>query len=486
MLIKKLQSKKIVILGFGKEGIDTYLALRKLFPGKVLAIADKKTIGEFDKKTQSIFKKDKKLKLYLGNNYLAKVGPIRNGVSNGVKDYDLIIKTPGISPRALGGFGTKSPSALTSQTEIFFDNFPGLIIGITGTKGKGTTSSLIYEILKKAGLPVYLGGNIGSPVFQQLLALRLAPTFAPTNVGASAGKQGENFIFIYELSSHQLQGLKKSPHIAVFLNIMPDHLDYYCNFQEYQKAKANITLHQTKNDFLIYNSSDQKVKAIALKSKAQKIPFNLNKKISLLKIIKPKDISLKGDFNLLNIMAAVETAKIFQIKPSIIKQAVKEFKGLLHRLEFAGKHRGIEFYNNSMATIPETTILDLKTFNGKAISLIVGGSDKGSDYTNLAKEILKTSVKNLVVLGQGTGEKILDLIQKTKVARLPREFRVKSMREAVKVCYEKTPKNGVCLLSPGSASFNIFKDYQDRGDQFKKAVRSFASLRMTKLYVKNS
>ncbi len=443
-MLEELANKKILILGFGKEGIDNYLALRKLFPQKVLGIADRKRIKNYELRIRNLLTKDKKLKLHLGESYLDKIG-----------DYDLIIKTPGISPKALGAFG-----AFTSQTEIFFDNFPGKIIGVTGTKGKGTTSTLIYQILKKAGLKVFFGGNIGKPVFQRLLALRLAPL-----------AQGENSIFIYELSSHQLQGLKKSPHIAVFLNLFSDHLDYYCNFQEYQKAKANITTLQTKNDFLIYNSSDKRVKTIALKSKAQKISFSLSKKSSLFKIIKPKDINLKGDFNLLNIMAAVETAKIFQIKPSIIRQAVKEFKGLPHRLEFVGKHKGIEFYNNSMATIPETTILDLKTFNGKPITLIVGGSDKGSDYTNLTKEILKTSVKNLVVLGQGTGEKILGLIQKTKVAKLPREFRVKSMREAVKICYEKTPKNGICLLSPASASFNIFKDYQDRGDQFKKAVK---------------
>lgn len=454
MLLKELQSKKIAILGFGKEGIDNYLALRKLFPDKILAIADKKGVGEFDKKTQSILKKDKKLNLRLGNNYLQTIG-----------DYDFILKTPGISPKELGSLGkSKEPSSLqspfiTTQTQIFFDNFPGLIIGITGTKGKGTTSSLIYEILRKTGLEVHLGGNIGKPVFQYLL------------------KAKPSDIFVYELSSHQLQGLKKSPHIAVFLNLFQDHLDYYKNFEEYRKAKANICLHQTKNDFLIYNSSDKKVREISLKIKAKKIPFSLSEKSSLFKIIKPKDIGLKGDFNLLNIMAATKAANILQIKPSIIKQAVKEFKGLPHRLEFAGKYKSIEFYNNSMATVPQTTILDLKTFNGKPITLIVGGSDKGSDYTDLAKEILKSTVKNLVILGKGTGQKILDLIQKTKaetkVARIPREFRVDAMKEAVKICYEKTQKNGVCLLSPASASFNIFKDYQDRGNQFKKYIKSY-------------
>jgi UDP-N-acetylmuramoylalanine--D-glutamate ligase len=197
----------------------------------------------------------------------------------------------------------------------------------------------------------------------------------------------------------------------------------------------------------------------------------LAKKSSLFKIIKQKDINLKGDFNLLNIMAAIETAKVFQIKPITIKQALKEFKGLPHRLEFVGKHKGIEFYNNSMATIPQTTILDLKTFNEKPITLIVGGSDKGSDYTDLAKEILKTSVKNLVVLGQGTGQKIAEGTRCLRGTKAPSAFQAQTMQEAVKICYERTPKNGVCLLSPASASFNMFKDYQDRGNQFKKYVK---------------
>jgi len=456
-LIRQLAEKHILILGFGKEGIDTYFALRKLFPAKILSIADKKTLGEFDPKTQKIFLKDKNIEPFFGKNYLAKIG-----------DYDLVIKTPGISLKKLGFIESEKPSfgEMTSQTKIFFDNYPGLIVGVTGTKGKGTTSSLIYEILKMAGLKVFLGGNIGKPVLQYLL------------------KAKPHDIFIYEISSHQLQNLKKSPQIAVFLNLFQDHLDYYKNFTEYQTAKANITKYQTKNDYLIFNSQDGKVKQIAQKSKAVKIPFSLAKKRKLFEIISQKDTILKGDFNLLNIIAAVEAVKIFKIDNKIIKQGIKNFKGLPHRLKFVGKFKGIEFYDNSMATVPQTTILDLQIFNGKPISLIVGGSDKGSDYKDLVKEISKTSVKNLIVLGQGTGQKI---VRKMSEGRPPkgsgssfgrrsalRHFSVSSMKEAVKICYEKTKKNGVCLLSPASASFNLFKDYQDRGNQFIKYIKSNA------------
>ncbi|MDO8524040.1 MAG: UDP-N-acetylmuramoyl-L-alanine--D-glutamate ligase [bacterium] len=459
-LIRSLAEKTILILGFGKEGIDTYLALRELFPDKVFSIADKKTLGEFDIRTQKILLKDKNLEVFLGKDYLAKIG-----------EYELIIKTPGISLEKLGfGFAVearflRSPKTelqqlgfekLTSQTEIFFDNFQGIVVGVTGTKGKGTTASLIYEILKTGGFKVFLGGNIGKPVLQYLL------------------KSKPDDIFVYELSSHQLQNLKKSPQIAVFLNLFQDHLDYYKNFKEYQKAKANIAKHQTEDDYLIFNSQDEEVKQVAIKSKAVKIPFSLKTPLTLFERSLKKCYQLKGDFNFLNLRAALKVAEIFKVKPEAIKRAVKSFKGLPHRLEFVGKFKGVEFYDNSMATVPQTTILDLQTFNGKPISLIVGGSDKGSNYKDLAKEISKTSVENLIVLGQGTGQEIIGALKRTRFLRgtkEPSSFEASSMQEAVKICYEETPKNGVCLLSPASASFNLFKDYKDRGEQFKKYVK---------------
>jgi len=484
MKIADLKNKKILILGLGKEGIDSYLALRKLFPSQVFGIADKKVMQNFDKQTQNLLKKDKNLKLHLGENYLETIGPIRNAASNGVKDYDVIIKTPGISPKALGSFGVKEPSAfvITSQTKIFFDNFSGIIIGVTGTKGKGTTSSLIYSILKEAGIKTKLVGNIGNPVFQLLLKTQPSlqgsdpcQTYRDlTPVTASAAP-----VFVYELSGHQLQELKKSPCIAVFLNLFTDHLDYYRNFSEYQKAKENIFIHQTKNNTLIYNKDDKLVGKMIKKAKAKKIPFSLKTPLTTFEQQLKKNFRLAGDFNFANLRAALKVAEIFKIPQTTIIKAVKKFRGLPHRLEFIGKYKGIEFYNNSMATIPETTILDLQTFNGKNISLIAGGSDKGSDYKGLAKTISQTSVKNLIILGQDTGQKILNVI-KEGVKLLParkefHSFQTRTMREAVKICYEKTPERGVCLLSPASASFNLFKDYQDRGNQFKKWVKFYGS-----------
>ncbi|MDD5433113.1 MAG: UDP-N-acetylmuramoyl-L-alanine--D-glutamate ligase [Candidatus Pacebacteria bacterium] len=441
-LIRPLAEKKILILGFGQEGIDTYLALRKLFPAKFLGIADKKNLKEFDKATQKILLKDRKLKLFFGKDYLSKIG-----------EHDLIIKAPGISGKELSSFhngrsfAPSSAVRITSQTEIFFDNFPGLIVGITGTKGKGTTASLTYEILKKAGLKVYLGGNIGKPVLQYLL------------------KAKPSDIFVYELSSHQLQSLKKSPQIAVFLNLFQDHLDYYKNFTEYQKAKTNIIKYQTKNDYLIFNGKDRQVLALSKKAKAQKIDFSCDSKYY--------KTLLTGKFNQFNIKAAVGVAELFKIPNKVMLQVIKNFRGLPHRLEFVGEFRGIKFYNNSMATIPQATILDLQTFNDRPISLIIGGSDKGNDYANLCKEITKTSVKNLIILGQGTGQKILEGVNLLPKRKEIHPFLVNSMQEAIQVCFEKTPIKGVCLLSPASASFNIFKNYQERGNQFKKFAKLY-------------
>jgi len=439
-MLKNLENKKVLILGMGKEGIDSYLALRKMFPCKILAVGDKKKIGQFDKKIRAILAKDKNLKKHFGQNYLAKAG-----------DYDLIIKTPGIPCKELGSLQT------TSQAEIFYDNFPGLIIGVTGTKGKGTTSGLIYQILKTAGFKAFWLGNVGKPVMQYLLGAK------------------PDHIAVYEVSAQQLQGLKKSPQIAVFLNLFSDHLDYFANFQEYSKAKANIAIHQTKNDLLIYNGHDSLVKKIARQSAALQIAFSKAKLKIVEDIINLKEIPLKGEFNHLNVLAAILATAPFNIPKEKIKKAIKNFHNLPHRLEFAGKYQGIEFYNNSMATIPETTILDLETFSDKPISLIAGGSDKGSDYSLLAKEIAKSSVKNLIILGQGTGEKILKRTRflEGKEPSSLSSFQVPAMREAVKICYEKTPKNGICLLSPAAASFNMFKDYQDRGEQFKKWVKKY-------------
>lgn len=417
MLLNKFKNKKILILGFGREGKDSYSALKKLFPSQVIGIADIKKIA----------RPDNKAVIHSGKNYM-----------EAIKEYDVIIRAPGIPLSKIKPFITNA-NKVTSQTEIFFDNFEGTIIGVTGTKGKGTTSSLIYSILQKAGVNVRLVGNIGKPVLQQLLQSKKDETF------------------VYELSSHQLQGLKKSPHIAIFLNLFRDHLDYYKTSEEYQRAKENITRWQKAGDWFVYNKDDKKINKIAKNTKAQIVAFSDTDKTYLKTIIQDKDIPLYGEFNKLNILAAVRVAKILGVSKDKIRQGIMAFHGLPHRLEFIGKYNGIEFYDDSMSTIPEVTVATVKSLKDTDV-LIIGGSEKGSDYTLMENAI--ENIKTVIALGDGTANKI-----KRK------KIKVQSMKEAVKLAFEKGKK--LCLLSPGSASFNLFRDYAERGDLFKKWVKYY-------------
>ncbi|HUW72144.1 MAG TPA: Mur ligase family protein [Candidatus Humimicrobiaceae bacterium] len=414
-MLNKLKNKKILIFGFGKEGKDAFLFLRKLFPKKVIGIADK---------SDKIRRLDKKVRLYLGKNYL-----------KSLKNYDVIIKSPGIPFKILPKSAFKK---ITTPTAIFLENCPGKIVGVTGTKGKSTTTSLIYKILKDGGLKAHLVGNIGKPVLNLLFSAK------------------KNNIYVYELSSHQLYGLKKSPQIAVFLNIYPEHLDYYRNFREYANAKANITRYQTKNDYLVFNSRDKLVREFAKKSKANKIP-------------------IRGVYHDLNKNAARAVGKIFKIPKKAVEKAIRDFKPLPHRLEYVGTFKGIKFYNDALSTIPEATIAALNILSGKVETILLGGFDRGLDFRNLAKAILKDEIKNLILFPT-TGENIWREIfkqVKNDFSKLPRAFLVQNMKDAVKLAYEHTPRGKICLLSTASASFSIFKDYKEKGNLFKKYIKLY-------------
>lgn len=414
MKLQELENKKILILGMGREGRDTLDFLRKKFPKKVFGVGDK------NEKLKDI---KKSVEWHLGQNYL-----------KAIKDYDVIIKSPGIPFKEVKPY-LKKNQIITSQTELFFDNHKGLIVGVTATKGKSTTTSLIYEILKCGGLKTYLVGNIGKPVLKLLSSTK------------------DEYVYVYELSSHQLFHLKKSPKIAIFLNVFPEHLDYYKDFQEYVDAKANITKYQNEDDFLIYNSDNKIVKEIAKKSKAIKIP-------------------IKGEYYELNKTAAKEVGKLFKIPEKIIDKTIKNFKSLDHRMELVGTFKGITFYNDSLSTIPEATIYALKFLKNKVQTIMLGGFDRGLDFKNLAQEISKSNIKN-VILFPTTGEIILKELNKIKGVKI-NHFFVDNMDDAVKIAYEQTPKNSVCLLSTASPSFGIFKDYKEKGELFKKYVKKYS------------
>ena len=437
MGFENLNNKRILILGFAREGRDNLSFLRTIFPKKKIGIADKKSMEELPKTSQEMIADDPHINLHLGEKYLAPISK-----------YNVIFKTPGIPFKELEkqlAPGTK----ITSQANIFLKQRRDRVIGVTGTKGKSTTSSLIYEILDNAGINVHLIGNIGKPVLSFL------------------SEKDPDALFVYELSSHQLANIEVSPHIAVFLNIFKEHLDYYKDFNDYVRAKTKITQFQNKNDFLIFNREDKGVKKIADGSRAQKI--SIAQKINL--PLKTEEIPLRGDFYLLNIRAAAEVGRLFNISESKIANAVKNFKPLAHRLEYVGQYQGIHFYNDSLATIPEATINAIEALNKKTQTIILGGFERKQDYKALVEKIAQSKIEN-IILFPSTGKRIKKLLQKTTWKG--KIFEIDNMREAIKICFQNTKSDKICLLSPAAPSFGIFKDYKERGELFKKWVKHYA------------
>ncbi len=354
--------------------------------------------------------------------------------------FDLVVRSPGVYPDKI-----KTTKRVTTPTHIFFDQFDGIIIGVTGTKGKGTTSTLIYEILKAANFDVYLAGNIGKPALELLTKLN-----------------SRSYV-ILEMSSFQLMDLPVSPDIAVVLNITSDHMDWHKNITEYIDAKKNIVKFQKTSDWTVINSEYKVPKSFAKETKANVIFFN-KKKLDEKYI---KGLILRGQHNLENIGAAVSVAKILNIDERIIVKTVKEFKGLEHRLEFVRDVDGIKFYNDSFATGPQPTIAAIKSF-AEDETLILGGSDKGLDYEELGKVIEKAgNVKNVILIGQ-IREQIKKYIKTKKIYDLG----TSSMQEIVKKTFEVTEKGGVAILSPAAASFDMFANYKERGNQFKEDVNN--------------
>lgn len=404
------KNKKIAILGYGIEGADAEKFLKSF--GAEVTILDKKN----------------------DINYL-----------KNLSKFDIIVRSPGVYrflPEIIEA--ERNGTIITSAIKIFFENCPGKIIGVTGTKGKGTTSTLIYEILKADGRDVYLSGNIGKPYLELL------------------SKLSKDSWVVMEMSSFQLIDLDTSPHIAVVLNITLDHMDWHKNRKEYVDAKKNIVSHQTSNDFAVINSEYETPKSFAINAKGKVVEFSRHALEAKFK----KDLLLRGEHNLENIAAAVAVGGVLKIDDNKILKVVRNFKGLEHRLELVDEINGISFYNDSFATGPQPTIAAISSFT-EPETLILGGSDKGLDYTELRIKIEeKDNVKNLILMGD-IGEKIGKDIKGKNIINLGKT----SMIQVVKKSFEMTHKGGVVILSPAAASFDMFKNYKDRGDQFKKAVK---------------
>lgn len=438
----KALNKKIAILGFAREGhaVYTFLKKNRQFRDAEIWILDQ----------NNKIKIPRGVKSQLGKNYL-----------QNLKQFDTIFRSPGI-PYQLPEIQNAIQKGVTvsSATSLFFEHAKGTIVGVTGTKGKGTTSTLLYKILLNCDFDAYLAGNIGTT------AIDILP------------KLSKKSITVFELSSFQLQDLLASPHIAVVLDIFPDHQDSHANFEEYVAAKMSIAKHQKRQDKIFFIDSPLPRK-LANKSRGKKIPISQDHNPLALDIA--KNIKIPGEHNLKNALVAATVAQALKCPKYLIIKTIQNFKGLEHRLELVKKisvnqqnnqRKSVIFYNDSASTNPQTTIAALQAFEGPKI-LIAGGKDKNLDYSAWARIIKEHDVKLVVLFGENK-----EKIQKAfSVQGLDVEIKVcENLGGAVRYSYEFTKLNAnrytlyAIIFSPGSASFDMFKDYADRGKAFKKLV----------------
>ncbi|MFV0503168.1 MAG: UDP-N-acetylmuramoyl-L-alanine--D-glutamate ligase [Lachnospirales bacterium] len=413
----KLKDKKILILGYGREGRSTYNFLKSINIYDELAIADNNTL---------IAKEDIKATLYLGENYL-----------NAIDEYDIIFKSPGIKlPRAKSTY----KGTITSQTEIFMELFSHQIIGITGTKGKSTTSSMLHHILRENGIDSLLVGNIGIPVFD------IIDHISPASV------------IVFELSCHQLEHLKISPTMAILLNLFEDHLDRYGDFESYVNAKKNIFKYQKSLDTLYCNED-----ILPRRNEFSGKLISINKNFQL------KDFSLElleGKHNIMNIAFVYEVCKFFNINDEDFIYSITTFKPLPHRLEYIGTLNGVDYYDDSISTTAESAINAIKSVENIG-TIILGGMDRGIEYTGLIEFILQSSLKEVILL-YDSGERILNELG-SRQSNIKFTY-MNSLEEASEYLKNNPRENTACILSPASASYGHFNGFEDRGNKFKKYI----------------
>ena len=438
-IVNLLKGKKIAILGFGREGVSSYEFITKYVDNPDITVIDKDTslLSKYDYLNES--------NCVLGDNYL-----------DNLKKYDLIIKTPGISLKDIDITGIKD--RITSQVELLLKANKEKVIGVTGTKGKSTTSSLIYEIIKDQNENTILVGNIGLPILSNI------------------ENCDEDTIIVAEMSSHQLEYIDVSPRIGVILNLFEDHLDHAGTVEHYHDIKLNMFRYQNDNDYMIYCSNNETLDNLIKKNNFKGIKYTVNPYGSASITIKDNyvvfndtriyDINSKrnllGKHNLENIMTALTVAIILNLDIDRAISVINTFKGLPYRLENIGTVDEVTYYTDTLATIPEATEEATKSLND-IDTLIFGGMDRGISYEGFADYLNSTNIRNFICMPE-TGHTIgKDLINKNV-------YFVETLEEAVKKAKEVTAKGKICLLSPAASSYNSFKNYAEKGDKFKELV----------------
>lgn len=458
--IIKLKDKKVALLGFGIENQALLSYLQK--EGAIVTICDRNSELSIPGSISS----------RLGDDYL-----------KNLTDFEVIFCTPGIPYLTREIQEARQAGVLvTSQMELFFERAPAKIIGVTGTKGKGTTATLVKYCLDEAKKKdeikgeVYLAGNIGTPP-----------------IGILGQLTADDWVIV-ELSSFQLQGMTKSPHIAVILNITIDHLDHHKDEAEYISAKKNIARYQTPSDYLIVNLDSLTSILFADETPAKTFFFSrlqsvdqgafVERRLGDDKIIlrlpgrgeeticQVGDVRLYGEYHLENITAAIVASALAGAGSQSIKEGITSFPGLPHRLQFVTEVGGVRYFDDSKSTTPDSTIAAVLSFDAP-ITLIVGGSSKGADYSEMVRQIAASSVRSVICIGQ-EGERIRGLLEgigaKQKIVT-----GFSTMEEIVREAQEMTSPGGVVLLSPAAASFDMFANAEDRGDQFQREVQKIVN-----------
>lgn len=451
-----LKNRKVAVIGLGVSNIPLIDYLRKY--KATVTVFDKRTIDDIDKNVMDKIV-EYGMEFSIGNDYLSKL-----------KGFDLIFRSPSCLPTTKELVAEANRGAIiTTEIEMCIELCPGKVIGITGSDGKTTTTTLIYELIKAKGYNCFLGGNIGTPLFTRV------------------NEMTPDDIIVLEMSSFQLMGMKISPDIAVITNITPNHLDYHTDLEEYIEAKTNIFNYQTEENTLILNFDNPITRELGKRAKSKVIYFSDQvrldngyivdeNKIKLCEnklrkhILNINDIPLIGKHNYQNVCAALAAVQDL-VDEETAKKVISKFTGVHHRLELVKtSKKRVKWYNDSASSSPTRTISGIKAFDKKVI-LIAGGYDKNLDYTPIGKPIVD-GVKTLILMGS-TKNKIYTAVSKELDAQNKKLdiYEAFSLEEAIEIAEDVSTPGDIVLFSPASASFDMFKNAYDRGDKFKSAVQ---------------
>lgn len=435
-ILEHLKNKKIAIVGFGREGKSTYKFIRKYLNNQELEILDG---NEKSLELNEELKNDKNLKIITGKNYL-----------DNLEKYDLIIKSPGVKFKDLDI--SKFEDKITSQLGLTLDFYKQNVIGITGTKGKSTTTSLIFKVLKDQGYDAYLLGNIGIPIFDYI------------------EKFNENSKLVIEMAALQLEYVKTSPHIGIILNLFEEHLDFFKSKEHYFLAKLNMFKYQDNSDYGLYTSSNETLDKYVQNGNYITNLIDINKEFKIENnyvIYDNKKIYdsnserlLLGKHNLTNIMFVLRLSELLKLDLQKTINTINQFKPLEHRMEYVATINGVKYYNDAIATIPEATINCVEALKD-VDTIIFGGMDRGIDYNDLIDFFNKSKIKNFICMPD-TGYKIGKEIKSKNV------YMVETLEDAVKKAKEVT-KN-ICVMSPAASSYNAFKNFEEKGRIYKELV----------------